>query len=174
MKCDFPFQFTKKNLCSANNFLFHFFRIMSPPPFKSRRGGRRPNAGRPKLPTPVKKAARERRLAHKGVARSYVFSKYCKVEEKLREMNARKQNRTERYLALSLQYIKLAKYLNMKKSDILLLGILPEIDMDEEPSASALDTIEVDQLCVSSDEVSKLCRKQIICVMIRTVQNLLF
>lgn len=85
-------------------------------------------------------------------------------------MNARKLNGTDQYFALSLQYIKLAKFLNMKKADILLLGILPEIDIYEEPAASALDTIEIDQLCVSSDEVSKL-REQIIYVTICTVQN---
>lgn len=125
---------------------------MPPPPF-SRRGGRRLNAGRKKLTTPVKQAVRNRQLAQKVRSRAYAQKKYFKTEEKLKKLYDRKLSHSDRYRALAVQYVKLAKFLNLKRVHIQLLDILPEMEEDEEPSGSAMDTIDVDQLSDSSDEV---------------------
>lgn len=84
-------------------------------PVKKPRGGRRPNAGRPKLTTPVKKALYQSKVLKQGVSRAKVRAKFNKVVAQLGRLRESGQKRSAEYQALALEYVKLSKWLNVSK-----------------------------------------------------------
>lgn len=129
---------------------------MDPPPphLLRKHGGRRPNAGRKKLTTPVKRAIKLRRNAQKNISRAYAHGKFVKTEMKLEKLYKRGLQETDGYRALAFQYIKLAKFLNYRHAKLLQSGTLPEME-EETPE---MDTIDIDQFSASSDEVFTFCK----------------
>lgn len=95
-------------------------KVPSPPrylrgsPVKRKRGGKRPNSGRKKTATPIKKSLYESKKRRQIVTRNTIRNKYDKI---LRTLSALRENgraHTERYRTLFANSQMLANWLNLK------------------------------------------------------------
>lgn len=104
---------------------------LNPP---SRHGGKRKNAGRPKVATPLKKA---KRLLNRRILREKLKSITCELVDML---GAHLQN-TEEYTKKAQLYLKVSKFLGRPTSEFLYSGILSQEDRDEASSLRHLDEL---------------------------------
>lgn len=102
--------------------------------WKSRkRGGKRPNAGRPKLTTPAKRARYASKVVNLRVSRSVRRKKFYKLEKQLAKMKSRGQSHTDEYRTLVIEYVKLSKLSRRKASEELCCGIVPSLPEENAP-----------------------------------------
>lgn len=124
----------------------------------TKRGGKRPNAGRRKLSTPVKRARYKARVLKHNASRSVLTGKFYKTERKLVQMKGKGLLHTNEYQKLAVRYVKLSKWLDIRAAEDLYSGAVPSAYEENAPELTQED-LEGDSSSSadssSSDEVWK-------------------
>ena len=110
------------------------------------RGGKRKNAGRPKVPTPLKKA---KRTLNRSLLRSKLRST---VNELIDMLGAGLQN-TDDYSTKAQLYLSISKFFGIRTTEYLYAGILSESKQQEASSLDNLDDLYALERDDASDEV---------------------
>lgn len=103
-------------------------------PVKQRqRGGKRPNAGRRKQSTPVKRARYQERVLKQSTSRAVLRGKFFRLERKLMKMRDRGLEDTEEYRRIAVEYVQISKFVHIKASEDLCSNILASVLEENAP-----------------------------------------